>query len=271
MTITSWVQEVTPEQAAEWLAKKPTRQRRIARPHVERLKKQLHAGAMSIVPQAFLFEEETGGLMDGQHRLTAIVETGIGLDAAVIVSGVPADKFESIDSGKRRDASQFVNAPNYTMITAAARYYLSYKTNPAMVDLPALLLSRTIQEVVEVAEGNERLQHFARRATNSAKSWKGPISIVAAIATLADEKGQGAQVEEWLDGLQTGAGLGVGDPRIPLRNHFLSGGGKGMGKRAKWGMVVKCWNAYVTGIPRASISFKPGNGFNPGENMPEIA
>lgn len=76
-------------------------------------------------------------------------------------------------------------------------------------------------------------------------------------------------VDAWLEGLHTGARLLPGDPRLTLRNHYLSGNGRGADTREHWGKVVKAWNAFASGSKLATLRFRLAHG-KTAESMPTI-
>lgn len=70
-----------------------------------------------------------GTLLDGQHRLTALIETGKSFNFLVI-SDLPNKAFEVIDTGKARnagDALKILGVKNYYALSALIRQYLYLK------------------------------------------------------------------------------------------------------------------------------------------------
>jgi hypothetical protein len=57
--------------------------------------------------------DDNGNVIDGQHRLTAIVESGVTIKS-VVVRGVDRSTFTSIDSGVRRDGGDILAVSGYT-------------------------------------------------------------------------------------------------------------------------------------------------------------
>jgi hypothetical protein len=76
---------------------------------------------------------KSGRLLDGQHRLTAIVETGISI-STLIVKNVDEDSFTTMDTGKQRggsDALFIYGAKNGSHMASAIRKIKSEFTNNA--------------------------------------------------------------------------------------------------------------------------------------------
>lgn len=92
-------QFITPAIAADYL-KRNRKNRPINKSHVERLKRDIETGRWVPSPQPIVFDID-GDLIDGQHRLTAIVEGGIAVWATVC-EGAARESIRSIDMGQTR-------------------------------------------------------------------------------------------------------------------------------------------------------------------------
>jgi hypothetical protein len=90
---------VTPDIALEWLAQNEDN-RKLIRADVEYLRDCILAGKWKVTHQGIAFWED-GELADGQHRLNAIMEAGVGVWVNV-TRGMPRDNAEAIDRGRVR-------------------------------------------------------------------------------------------------------------------------------------------------------------------------
>lgn len=99
--IKSELKHITPEWAAEKL-KKNTINRPISSSHLKKLMEAMELGHWQVNGDAIRFAGEQ--LLDGQHRLTAVVKTGVEIDAFVI-TGLPREVFKTIDTNKPRSAA----------------------------------------------------------------------------------------------------------------------------------------------------------------------
>lgn len=94
-----FVVDVTPEIARQWLVY--NRINRPARPDVVRkYVQQIESGLWKRTHQGVAFTRE-GALLDGQHRLFAVVETGKTVQMLVFTNE-PAENYEFIDCGRTR-------------------------------------------------------------------------------------------------------------------------------------------------------------------------
>lgn len=87
---------VTPEMAAEWM--KANRMNRAVRDTAkDKVKRALVSGRWKFNGQTVTFSK-TWRLMDGQHRLLAIIETGIAAEI-LVWTGIDDDAMDTIDTG----------------------------------------------------------------------------------------------------------------------------------------------------------------------------
>ena len=97
---------ITPE-VAKALLNKNTNNRNITQSHLALIKSEILSGKWQYNGQPIIVGN-TGRLLDGQHRLTAVVETGIPIDTAII-KGIDEDAFVTIDTGKVRGGADVLS------------------------------------------------------------------------------------------------------------------------------------------------------------------
>ncbi len=117
---------ITPELAAAWLANN-TRNRPINRQHVARFVSTFLARDMVLNGETIIFSSD-GVLLNGQHRLTACVRSGIDFDS-VVVHGISPSAFDTIDGVKTRSTSDVLsmeNIPDATRVAAAVQCLVSF-------------------------------------------------------------------------------------------------------------------------------------------------
>lgn len=94
-----YIVHVTPSLAERYL-RGNTSNRPLNRLHVATMSHILKAGDMVMNGEAIILGID-GTLLNGQHRLTACVESGIGFDA-MVVEGIDLNAFRTLDGGKKR-------------------------------------------------------------------------------------------------------------------------------------------------------------------------
>src|SRR6267154_68959 len=93
------VQSITPNIAALWL-KANTHNRPIKKRHVEFLGREMTLGNWQLNGQAIIISDNED-VLDGQHRLLAVIDSGETIDSLVIY-GIKRDAFKTIDTGRVR-------------------------------------------------------------------------------------------------------------------------------------------------------------------------
>ncbi|AUR91844.1 hypothetical protein NVP1165O_44 [Vibrio phage 1.165.O._10N.261.51.B7] len=121
--------KITPEMAKEIL-KKNIKNRKLNKSHVSRLASEMLSGNWSYTGDAIKVSTDDV-LVDGQHRLEAIIVSGVSVDIELI-TGVSSDSFSKIDSGLKRTAGQVVQMSgmkNPNCVAAIAKVMLNIKDN----------------------------------------------------------------------------------------------------------------------------------------------
>ena len=98
---------VTPEMAEKWLSSNADNQRQLKKARVEKYAKEMLDGMWLYNGESIVISE-SGRLLDGQHRLSAVIKAGIPVEMAVI-DDVPdeqdgIDTFTTINSENRSNA-----------------------------------------------------------------------------------------------------------------------------------------------------------------------
>lgn len=94
---------VTPEQAAKWLAQNSASQRKISQPAVESYAHAMRTGQWKLTHQGIAFNQ-TGELIDGQHRLSAVVRSGRPV-SMMVTTGLAVEVNAPIDQGYGRSVA----------------------------------------------------------------------------------------------------------------------------------------------------------------------
>ena len=103
--LTMTVVEVTPEIARNWLVKNRNNFRQLDRRRVDKYAKEMKLGNWMQTGQGVIFSG--GQLIDGQHRLEAVVKSGCTVNMLVI-DGVDSSSAMYVDTGKPRSVKQWL-------------------------------------------------------------------------------------------------------------------------------------------------------------------
>ena len=275
--------DITPDIAREWLEKRPPHQRRVTFATVQRMARRMQEGTWRYLTNPFQFDWD-GHLIDGQHRLLAVAQSGITWPGAVVVKGEDPDAFQDFDTHLRRTAAQFITDGGFTSIrTAAARYILAYRRDSELTNFKQATEAFSMKEVVEFDEQHPLLQKLAGDVSAVYTATQITSSVLLAVTAIGSEKSE-LLTEAWLNALRTGADLAADDSRLVLRNTFRNNAkllNRHPERRRVFGLITKAWNAYVLEEPVQMLRFrtnKPGGqlggtapgGARGGEQMPRI-
>jgi hypothetical protein len=109
-------QLVTPEMAETWLAKNACNQRKLRAGVVERYARDIKAGQWLLTHQGVAFNTR-GELIDGQHRLRAIVLANLPV-WLMVSTDVPCNAFSHLDLGMQRTTSDVLRGEGDEWVTA---------------------------------------------------------------------------------------------------------------------------------------------------------
>ena len=124
----SRVETVTPVLAEEYL-KANKNNRQLRKNIVAYYAKQMREGQWMLNGEGIIFNEQ-GALVDGQHRLAAVIESGMNVNM-LVVRNADKDSFATIDSGvsrKIQDTFYVKGIPNATGVVSIIGRYLKLKS-----------------------------------------------------------------------------------------------------------------------------------------------
>ena len=258
--------KIDPALAEQWLS---------ANTHNRRLNSRLVAKYAATItngdwdeaaPVAPISFDINGVLINGQHRLWAIVESGATLELTVVFDAAPKS-FEVIDNGSKRSTAQVAQLSgikNSSAVVSVAGYVLRYDREKFAVwrsDNPLV----TPEEALNYCRENDDLLQRAYAESTSLRPYLsfGNLNVALAVAVILRDTAHPEKWEDFSRGIKTGAGLDVGDPRLALRN-FKAGydprarrntKNQYLRKQLEVGQFIKAWNAYVKGTEIKQVRF----------------
>lgn len=216
------IETVTPAQAAKWLEPSVNRDNRAVRQkHVEMLAQQIIDGKWQVTHQGIAFGKD-GRLLDGQHRLAAIVSAGKAVQMQV-TRGLEDEVFNVTDCGLTRthfDRIHLVDDPigNRTICTAINTYLKSTTHRGSSPPISK------IEDAFLAYDG---------RMTDSwlwiGREWRvrDKLSRAGVLASLAVYHFiNPAKATEFADGYRTGANLPSGSAILALQRAVMNNPGR---------------------------------------------
>lgn len=148
--------DVTPKMAADWLEKNAGFQRKARQTIVDRYVRDMINGKWTLTHQGIAFDCK-GRLIDGQHRLLAVVKADTAVKM-VVVRDAPATAFDHVDLGYGRTTSDVLKAQGEGWITnehiAIARFM------ECGTDTKAVVTNRSPFELREMVDAHRNAIEF---------------------------------------------------------------------------------------------------------------
>lgn len=262
--------EITPDQARDWLAFN-THNRNIRPRVVLAYAADMADGNWQWNGDSIKFAAD-GTLLDGQHRLAAITESGCTVPM-LVVRGLKNAAQETVDGGAKRkfaDVLKLRGESDAITLASISRRVCSWETGNRWLDGTGKY-PPTNAQMIQVIEQYPWLRDIARSSNLVAVHCGLPASIIGfgwwVFARLDDEAA--SDVEFFMARLSDGQGLVKGDPIYELRR-AVENSKSVRGQRSErylTALLIKAWNAYRDGIKVGVLAFRPG-GERP-EKFPE--
>ncbi|HZC52509.1 MAG TPA: hypothetical protein VE441_08440 [Mycobacterium sp.] len=269
----SRVQTITPAKAEEMLATN-TANRPVSRSTVRAFAEAMRRGDWLVTHQGIAFDSN-GVLVDGQHRLAAIIEADLPVEMTVF-SEVAPDTFDVLDTGKRRNAADVlaIEGERSTILLAAMVRSVWLYDNRRDVSWSGGGAVVTNHQIVQTLEAHPRIREFVAVGERVAAETGMIKSAAGASAYLVERanKARKTLLGEWHEGIIDGAGLVKTDPRLVFRRTMFSMARKQAGivqrrrdSREHVALYLKAFNAWAGGETLTSLRFAAR------ESVPTIA
>lgn len=220
-----WV-EVNPELAKTWLAKNPPDKNRNLRDStVEAYARDMVGGRWAPNHQAIAFKTN-GDLMDGQHRLSALVLAGVTLPFLVCfgvpekIEGVKADVMDTIDRGNPRSVADVLRLSHgYKAHAPTITASCTIMAALALKDVTGRRIRRpSVPAIVAIAQRYRKALEFVCSNRPSTRGLRN-AQVAGAIAFAYNVAP--APATAFYNNLKFGVGLGKESPALTLRNYLL--------------------------------------------------
>lgn len=257
------VMTITVEIATEMMVKN-NKNRPPHRSQIELLKEELRNNRYKLngIP---IIISDTGVLLDGQHRLLAVIETGIPI-VSLVVYGVSEDAFDTIDNNIVRRAPDvfFIRGFTQPKLLASALGWLKRLTE-CKGHQPVPRLSTQAYE--DLLKQHPRIQHSLEVGVE-VKAFM-VSGLAAALHYLCRQK-NATLADTFFHQLAKGTGLQEDSPAYMLRTALIANAQakRKLEIRDIAAMAIKAWNAAANGQTLKVLRFTK-KGKTP-ESFPEI-
>jgi hypothetical protein len=246
------IENITPEIAKRYLSTNADHQRKPTMTHQLHLRQQMEKGQWMMTGEPIIFDSN-GCLVDGQHRLRALIDAKMDFEF-VVIRGVSPESFVAMNRGKQRSNGNVLeikgvsNANNIAACVAGVlNYRRALKSNSGKGGSLNSYIRPSSCEIVQEYDENSDLYHKAVIIGQRAKKKiKGSIPATISALAMIDAKRPVEEVEHFWGLFESGEGLFKGDPILVFRNRMEE---NNISKSKLSGylvmmIAVKAWNAY---------------------------
>lgn len=243
------IEKITPKIAAEMLSKNPSN-RSISSRKVAKLATDMQNGDFIYSHQGIAIDED-GNLIDGQHRLSAIIKSGT-TQTLQVTRNLPRKVMEVVDRSDKRTFGQELTMgghKNANVIASTLRLYVAFKNDGES------LTKLSIINVSEQELRNNFNQDFVTSATISTKYHyrfpmipRGDYSLLYYLL-IYFKKIDTETVNLFFEELTNGSGLDSKNPILIYRNFFINNSNR-LGQKdqhIRIARLIKLWNAWAKG------------------------
>lgn len=249
-----WFEYVTPARATELKTNKPgAPKNRKFRPSVAK------TYAAEMREGTFRFDgapvrlDADGNSLDGQHRLAAIIESGEP-QWMLIVDGLPAVTQRTMDTNRGRNFADVLHMedetnPEQLAATTRSMFHFEQTGKPDTHGRSPVRVTNTNQ--FACLERNPGLRDSLARASRSARVLRrhNRQAIYHYLFTQVDPD----EADAFMDQVVTGKGFPDDSQIEVLRRRLIReqemAGFHGVSARTEGILVIKAWNAWMTGVP----------------------
>ncbi|MFJ7245650.1 hypothetical protein ACIQWA_13535 [Kitasatospora sp. NPDC098652] len=258
---------ITPHMADLWLTHcNPEHNRVLSDTVYERYARAMARGEWRTTHQGIAFDT-TGKLLDGQHRLKAIKLSNVSVEMLVIPNCL-VETFDVLDAGHRRQAAQLLKIPHRVIVAAAARIIgqLYKMWDPVTLFDGFYDTKATTSDILRAVAAWPELVNLAPLAAASyrAAGINQPTHLVVLAQAARTEYAD--RIEDWANGLISGANMDQKDPRLVLRNRFFRDRvllGTSAGRKSSYNLIAKSWNSWAQGKLLGTLKSLDGEGVIP--------
>ncbi len=247
---------ITPQKAAKYLERN-IGNRPITQSQVDRWVDRIHKGEWFSEVGMICFDTN-GVLIDGQHRLSAIVRSGIGVYINVQTDCNPEAKY-AMDSGRPRTRQQILKmdgVANSAVISGAVAEIIHYEETGTLgiSNVWGTGKARKIEHIEahrRYFQDPDAWQKAANTINGSYRLLKGKVTPAPLTAIGYLMLKQDAPLAHNFF-MQLADELPADDTIRALRKRFNAGIGNNSGQRQFWYLLL-AWNAVKTGVPVRSF------------------
>lgn len=211
------LETIGPERAA-YILEHNNHNRPIVRTNLARICRDLNNGEWKLNGETIVLASD-GELMTGQHRLKAVVLTGIPIKTFVVY-GIDRSAFPTMDQGTSKSVSAILSIggeKNSTMTASVARHYPAVYAGP-----PVLYQSFTPLDAMQILKAHPTIIEWVTTCSSQKGARKIFTSPALAAIVAAAEKYGNEPVMAFFRKAGIGENLSIHEPAYLFRERMLS-------------------------------------------------
>jgi hypothetical protein len=240
---------ITPRKAEQWLRVNKTN-RKIHSRKVESYANDMAANRWRLTAETMQFSDE-GKLLNGQHRLLAIIKADVSV-TILVARGLDPDAQKVMDSGTARTFSDQLSIQgilNPTLVASAARLARAAERTGGYGDLRAVQVTHS-----ELEDFLDRNPDLLDAASSQAKTWAKGMNCVPSIVAYANwrlSRIDDAAAKDFFEAASSPAGHVKGSPILAMRVRFEKAvrDRERLPEAATLSLIFRAWNHYRNGTP----------------------
>ncbi|MFF3864088.1 hypothetical protein [Streptomyces sp. NPDC002209] len=216
------------------------------------------AGEYLLTHQPVAFDA-LGRLIDGQHRLAAVVQSGVTVQMWVIIGADP-DTFGVVDTGLARRPAQFLRVKHSTNIHGALgmlRFAEACRANDGQVP-DSFQFAMDVKPCLDMLSDWPEVQDYAQASDRIFRACRIPPAPLLAVLAQAARGSHPERLGTFVQRLKDGAELPSNSPVLALRRRGMehrSGMRAFKDRVAMYGVTVKAWNAHARSASISCLKF----------------
>ena len=255
------VGDLTPELAEKLLARNP-HNRNLSRLSVERMKRDIDHGQWELNGETIIVASD-GKLNDGQHRCTAVVESGRTIKTAFWF-GAARESRMTVDTGSARTVGHFLSmqgVSNSNNVAACCHWLMQLEDTDDVADTPER--RPTKQELLDWWAANRNVEDSVNFVTASKSGKLGGRSVLAAAHWWLVQVDR-VSADYFIQRLLNGDGLKETSPIYKLREYLTDQYVKARASHQphrlttanKLELIFTAWNCFRSGrrMPRPQVT-----------------
>lgn len=267
--ITARVEHITPAIAVDWLETN-TSNRRLNAFRVQRWTGAMSRGEWKVNTDAIGFDSD-GVLVNGQHRLRAVIAANVDVDM-LVVRGLEPAVMKTLDIGNHRSNGQLLEQLGHkrgAQLAAVASLHMRYESGDIVTNDGTLTNNNKVgftpEQLHDWAVKHPTVETDVLKLMATVRKYSGLSAVVGGAAYVLFDAVDNDQTEVFFEKLWEGTDLAKGDAILTLRNKLTleygrtRDGGRSAVSPEEWLVyTIKAWNAWRAGEELSRLSRRKG-------------